>query len=357
MPAYDPNLQKNFIKLLKQGLEEEKVDTGAKNPHPVAAKIVWPTGREEPPANNELGSIDGKRVFVYKIKIPESFGKQETGFDIIGAMGDPHYDSMSSEILSYIDDDDQDGSKKAVDKIMRSVSSKSAVFYHDSATEVPAFGDEVAAVPIQSGMQDEYRILTIQTRNKDISKGGGKSPDPDFSRLSGQEKFFNKNGFPCSVATENSKGSVTVSNNNVNMACLDEEMYNAVFKLAENTGYDLVVTNAFRTDADTRRIYKNIGKPPPAKTKKGRPHEYGFAVDLSSKGFSQYENGKWVENDQGKKLRAEAQKLGLVVFDINHIPGHPHFHIQTATDNQSQNELCSEEALEKFYKLSSGGED
>ena len=294
------------------------------------AIVVSPHDKNQP--KEEILSIDGEniRVVTYRIYIEESVGNSELGTLIYPMPGT----QAEADYLAEFPESEREYQRK---QLLMS-STKIGYFKRDETIgEIPGYGSEVFATPIQNGLlSDRFMITSTGTKHKlNGSRGLAPSkPDPDFSKLAGQEKFFNKNGKPVNSISAG-KGSVSLMSDNVNYACLTDDVKQKIQELA-NAGFDLVISSAYRTAADAARVGSTTNS----------KHSTGQGVDFRVNNF--VTAGKQL-NEEGQRLVREAKKLGFKYpVSIDHGTG-LHFHFEYTDGPKQSSQQCSEEALSSFY--------
>jgi hypothetical protein len=217
-----------------------------------------------------------------------------------------------------------------------------------------AFGMVVDAREDQSGVHGERFIITQTEQKYQISSNYLPTAPkiPDFSGLGMNSLFYDKSGKnrPVRASTmidgaqdELNGGSVRLASRRVNFDCLDPNLQQKIFQLAQNTNRELVVTSAFRTDQDVERLNQQG-----AGTSANSTHNFGWGVDFSVKNLN---------DDDINAIKEAAFELNLSMpVPIDHGTG-KHFHFELRSgDRGPLQQGCSQSELDSFYEDESQGE-
>lgn len=295
------------------------------------AVVVSPHDDNHP--QEEIVEVEGKsvRVTPYRIYILEAVGNSELGTLIYPMPGTV----AETEYLNGFPKEEQEYQRK---QLLMS-STKIGYFKRgEHIGETVGYGSEVFASPIQEGLlSDRFFIVPTGIKQK-LNGSHGLAPsrklNPDFSKLPGQESFFNENGKAVNSITAGN-GTVSLLGDNTNYSCLTDEVKQKINELA-NAGFDLVITSAYRTAEDSARVGSDTSS----------YHNTGLAVDFRVENFE--EGGQL--NTEGQRLVETAMALGFSYpVGIDHGTG-KHFHFEYRAGSPQSRQECSEEALSSFYE-------
>ena len=229
------------------------------------------------------------------------------------------------------------------------ISSTKVGYYERSqdSGELPVYGSEVYATPIQEGLLSEAYMIKPTGLRHGLDYGLGPisfehHPNPNFSDLEGNEALFDDEGKPASL--QMGEGSIKPLSDNVNYECLHPELKKAIESLISEGGYNLVVTSAYRTTLDARRTGSSTLS----------NHNRGLAVDFEVRGTiygEQNSSGTWVLTEEGKAFVAHAESFNLKMTEpLDHGTG-PHFHFKLMGFDQQdpKPEKCTDDYLNQFY--------
>jgi len=310
---------------------DSKTEYNGKNISNVARKATVVSPHDDTQPNKEIVNINGIEfeVIAYRIYIEENIGNSELGTFIYPKPGT----DAEREYLQNFPESEREYQRK---QLLMS-STKIGYYKRENLSEAPAYGSEVFATPIQEGLLSDRFMITPTGIKHKLNGTDGLAPskrlNPDFSKLSGQEKFFNENGKAVNSITAGN-GSVSLLSDNVNYSCLTEEVKGKIQELA-NAGFDLVITSAYRTAVDAERVGSTTNS----------KHSTGQAVDFRVTNFA---TGREL-NEEGKRLRDTAISLGFSYpVGIDHGTG-LHFHFEYTQGAKQDRQECSEEALSSFY--------